>query len=47
MQRHHNVIDVVPVALILTLSMFHTFFSVSVINFEKINVSWDKPSENF
>ena len=27
--------------LLLTLDIFHTFYSVSIVDFEQINVSWD------
>ena len=33
-------IDVVLVFLLLTLKIFHTFFSVSIVDFEQVNVSW-------
>ena len=29
--------DVVLVALLLTLNIFHSFFSVSILNFENVN----------
>ena len=32
--------DVVLVFLMLTLNIFHTFFSVSLVDFEEVNVSW-------
>ena len=32
--------DVVLVFLMLTLNIFHTFFSVSLVDFEQVNVSW-------
>ena len=31
------------VSLLLTLNMFHSFFSVSVADFEQVNVSWVAP----
>ena len=27
--------------LLLTLDIFHAFYSVSIVDFEQINVSWD------
>ena len=27
--------------LLLTLNIFHTFFSVSIVDFQKVNISWD------
>ena len=27
--------------LLLTLKIFHTFSTVSIVNFEQVNVSWD------
>ena len=30
----------VLVFLLLTLNIFHTFFSVSIVEFELVNVSW-------
>ena len=39
-QKHRkNVNDVVLVFLLLTLNIFHTF-KVSIVDFEKVNVSW-------
>ena len=35
-----NVIDVVLVFLLLTLNIFHTFSSVSIADFEQVNISW-------
>ena len=32
--------NVVPVSLFLTLNIFHTFFSVSNVDFEQANVCW-------
>ena len=37
----NNVIDVVLVFLLLTLNIFHAFFSVSSVDFEQVNVSWE------
>ena len=31
----------VLVFLLLTLNIFHTLFCVSIVNFEKVNVTWD------
>ena len=40
-KRHQNdVNDVVVLSLMLTLTIFHTFFSVYVIDHEQENVSW-------
>ena len=27
--------------LLLTLNIFHTFFSVSIVDFQQLNISWD------
>ena len=35
-----NVSDVILVFLLLTLNIFHTFSSISIVDFERINVSW-------
>ena len=32
---------VVLVSLLLTLNIFHTFSSVSIVNFEQVNAGWD------
>ena len=34
------VIYLILVFLLLTLNIFHTFFSVSIVYFEQINISW-------
>ena len=31
---------VVLVSLLLTLNIFHTFSSVSIVNFEQVNTGW-------
>ena len=36
--------DVVLVFLLLTLNIIHTFSSVSIIEFEQVNVSWEVTS---
>ena len=36
----NEVIAVFLVFLLLTMNIFHTFFSVSVVDFEQVNVSW-------
>ena len=36
-----KVIDVVLVCLLLTLNIFQTFFYVSIVDFEQVNVSWE------
>ena len=33
-------VNVTVVFLLLTLNTLHTFFSVSIVNFEQKNVSW-------
>ena len=33
-------IGVVLVSLLLTLNIFHTLFSVSIVNFEQVNAGW-------
>ena len=35
-----DVTNVVLVSLLLTLSLFHAFFSVSTVDFEQLNVFW-------
>ena len=43
-KHENNVIDVVLVFLLLILNIFYTSFSsVSIVNFEQVNVSWDTP----
>ena len=32
--------DVLLVFLLLTVNMFHTFFSVCIISFDQVHVSW-------
>ena len=29
------------VFLLLTLNIFHTFFSVSIVDFEQVNATWE------
>ena len=36
-----HVTDVVLVLLWLTLTIFYTFSSVSIVDFEKVNFSWE------
>ena len=47
--RHQNnvndVNDVVLVTLMLTLNIFHTFFSASIVDFEHVNVCWERLKE--
>ena len=31
---------------LLTLTIFHTFFSVSIVDFDLVNVSWEMGSNN-
>ena len=38
-KNENDVIDVVLVFLLLTLNIFYTFFSVSIVYFEQVNVS--------
>ena len=41
-----HVDDVVLLFLLLTLNIFHTFFSgVSIVDFEQVNVSWEAPPQ--
>ena len=35
-----DAIDVVLVFLLLTLNIFDAFFSVSIVDFEQVNVNW-------
>ena len=43
-KKHQNdVNDVVMVFLLLTLNIFDTFLSDSIIDFEQVNVSWEEP----
>ena len=37
-ENQNYVTDVILVSLLLILSIFHTFFSVCIVNFEKVNV---------
>ena len=30
-----------PVSLLLTLNIIHTFFSVNIVGFERVNVYWE------
>ena len=39
----NNVIDVVLVFFLLTLNIFRIFSSVSIVDFEQVNVSWEGP----
>ena len=34
------VIDIVLVSLLLVLNIFYTFFSVSIVDLEQVNVYW-------
>ena len=36
-----SAIDVVLVALLLTLKIFHTLSSISIINFGEVNARWE------
>ena len=40
MLNKHKKRDVVLVFLLLTLNIFHSVFSVSIVGFEQVNVSW-------
>ena len=40
-KHQNNVIDVILMFLLLTMNIFHTFSSVSIVDFEQVNVSWD------
>ena len=41
-KRHqNNVNNVVLASLLLTLNIFHTCSSVSIVNFEQVNAGWD------
>ena len=45
-KKHQNDVNaVVLVFLLLTLNIFHTFFSVSIVDFEQANVSWNRLSK--
>ena len=42
--KHQNdVVDVVVVFLLLTFTIFYTFFRISFIDFEHVNISWLVP----
>ena len=41
-QKHQNDISEVLVFLFLTLNMFHIFSSLSIVDFEQVNASWDE-----
>ena len=43
-QKHQNDINEVLVFLFLTLNMFHIFSSLSIVDFEQVNASWDEPN---
>ena len=43
----NDVIDVHLVSLLLTLDIFHTFFSVPIVDFEQVNVFWNNPWPEF
>ena len=30
-------------SLLLTLDIFHTFFTVSTVDFKQVNICWDNP----
>ena len=36
-----SAIDVVLVALLLTLKIFHTLSSISIVNFGEVNARWE------
>ena len=36
----HKVNNITLVSLLLTLNIFHSFSSVSIVNFEGVNVCW-------
>ena len=38
--KYVDVDDVVLVFLLLILNIFHTFFSVSIVDFEQVNACW-------
>ena len=38
--ERRDVTGVVLVFLLLTLNIFHTFSSVSIVDFKKVNISW-------
>ena len=40
-----DIVDLVLMFLILTLNIFHTFSSISIVDFEQVNVSWFKSSK--
>ena len=43
-KKHQNdVNDVVMVFLLLTLNIFDTFLSDSIIDLEQVNLSWEEP----
>ena len=45
LKKHQSdVNDLILVFLLLCLNLFHTFFSISIADFEQVNVSWVKMS---
>ena len=38
-------IDVVLVFLLITLNIFHTFFCVSIADFEQVNGTWEETNK--
>ena len=40
--RKPDINDLILVFLFLTQNIFHTFFSVFIVDFEQVNVSWIK-----
>ena len=42
--KHQNIIDVVLVFLLLTLTYFTPFYSVSTVGFVQVNVRWEELS---
>ena len=45
LKKHQSdVNDLILVFLLLCLNVFHTFFSISIADFEQVNVSWVKMS---
>ena len=46
-RQQNDVIDVILMSLSLTLDIFYTFFSVSFVDFEQVNVCWKNPWPEF
>ena len=39
-KNHNDVTDFIPVLFLLALKIFYIFSSVSIVDFDQVNVSW-------